>query len=84
MNSISSYKHTPLSRGKKICLLCLKPARDLLDLVNCTLHEQFLEGFKPGNGPYEALSYVWGSSRGDQRIMCDDRMLLVMQNCLRF
>lgn len=82
MDSISTYKHTPLLRGKRIRLLCLQPARELSDPVKCTLHEQFLEGFKPGKGPYEALSYVWGSPRGDQRITCDDRMLLVTQNCL--
>jgi hypothetical protein len=32
--------------------------------------------------PYEALSYVWGEIRGTQKIVCDNRTLLVTKNCL--
>ncbi|KAH9203938.1 heterokaryon incompatibility protein-domain-containing protein, partial [Leptodontidium sp. 2 PMI_412] len=30
---------------------------------------------------YDALSYVWGSLKGDRQILCDDKHIFVTENC---
>lgn len=76
------YCHKPLPRTKTIRVLILEPAPKISCPVSCTLKELCLDGLKPGLGQYEALSYVWGSPKGNETILCHGEPLHVTENCL--
>lgn len=76
------YSHAPLSPGKTIRILILEPALQMSKPVSCSLKELSLENVDPKKSPYEALSYVWGSPKGDKKLNCNGQPLLVTENCL--
>jgi Heterokaryon incompatibility protein (HET) len=74
------YKHAPLPATRTIRILVLYPSLIFNSPIQGTL--ELLNINTSNKGPYEALSYVWGSPNGDQPIVCDGDTLLVTPNCL--
>jgi Heterokaryon incompatibility protein (HET) len=77
----SSYSYRPLKPptkdGKPIRILKLFPATKKDAELKCELQE--VEHLS--NVRYEALSYVWGSPKGDIPIQLEGRTFLVTENC---
>ena len=77
------YQHKPFASESHIRILRLHPALNLRAPIRCNLQETSLQDIKDGRESYEALSYVWGSCHGNQKIFCDGKPLLVTMNCLQ-
>ena len=77
------YQHKPIASESQIRILRLHPALNLKAPIRCSLYETSLQDIRDGRESYEAISYVWGSPHGTQKIFCDDKPLLVTMNCLQ-
>ncbi|RYP42114.1 hypothetical protein DL767_000479 [Monosporascus sp. MG133] len=86
--AVSAYRYSPLPEGC-IRLLRLIPHRDEHAPVQCQLFDYPLLDSGKGTHPYEALSYVWGSSEKPQYVSTNKGYLRVTTNlhialkCLR-
>ncbi|KAH7077751.1 heterokaryon incompatibility protein-domain-containing protein [Paraphoma chrysanthemicola] len=69
-----TYRYSPLPSGNHIRTLVLQPgAGD--EPLQCSLNIEDMSQAK-----YEAISYVWGSNKKRQRIMCDGRVIAITTN----
>ena len=75
------YQHPPLRSERSIRVLELVPAKRLDAPIFCKLIETSVDEASPARLAYEALSYVWGSTRGDREISCDGKRLCITANC---
>jgi len=79
------YRHSPLLQSYNIRLLQLLPGKENSKNVRCKLFECALQKSDEVSRPYEALSYVWGSTENPQSIIIledqkDDQEFTVTQN----
>lgn len=72
------FRHSRLQFPHSIRLLQLHPSANFADPLQVSLSEVSLDAVSNG---YEALSYVWGSPKGTQPLVCNDETLLVTANC---
>jgi hypothetical protein len=77
--SASRYSYRPLPHGRDTRVAVLEPANQFNDPIHLSLKRVSLTGLK--RTQYEALSYVWGSIKGDCRVYCDGKLLYVTSNC---
>jgi hypothetical protein len=75
---MENYKHVPLDSERQFRVIRLQPSIHFDSAIQCELRTFNLDKAPP----YEALSYVWGSSTPDQPIKCHGKPLLVTENCL--
>lgn len=75
---IPTFQHEPIWLGYPIRLLILEASRDSDSVIQCSLFSTFLN---ESTGKYEALSYVWGSTRTNDIIFCNCKPLYVNRNC---
>jgi hypothetical protein len=73
------YKHSPLTNRRSIRVLRLLPSEDDHAKVRCELVEEKLLDDDPPN--YAAISYTWDNQRPSKEIICDEKTLLVTENC---
>ena len=76
-----SYHHLRLKSPRSIRVLTLLPSSDFKAPLKVSLNEISLDAVLSPIPPYEALSYVWGSSTSDRPLTCDGKLLLVTPNC---
>lgn len=95
MAARASFQHEALSSTKAIRVLTVLPSRTLESEIICELCEVQLGNVqdldKRSNGrplfssrsstSYEALSYVWGSSECDRRIVCNGEYMTITSSC---
>jgi hypothetical protein len=81
LRSLEVFRHRRLSSLRSIRLLTLFPSQDFSSRLEGTLTEVGLDSISRNSNTYEALSYVWGVSRGTEQICCDGQQLLVTPNC---
>ncbi|OCK88814.1 uncharacterized protein K441DRAFT_586923, partial [Cenococcum geophilum 1.58] len=79
------YRHSPHLQSYNIRLLQLLPGKENSKNVQCKLFECALQKSDEVSRPYEALSYVWGSTENPQSIIIledqkDDQEFTVTQN----
>ena len=79
---VPTYEYLQLSPGRHIRVLDLHPALFFRAPIQCSIREISLEERPVKTQSYDALSYVWGSPRGDQPILCNGATVLVTPNCL--
>lgn len=78
---MSRYCYSPLSRESgTIRLLRLLPNKNNAAKLRCELVEYTLHDSGKATYPYEALSYVWGSSHETRPILIDNEYLHVTLN----
>lgn len=76
-----TYCYRRLSGSNYIRVLDLKPALRASSALRGKLIEVHLSD-EPQNRPkYEALSYVWGSPKGDRPILCESKEIFITENC---
>jgi hypothetical protein len=75
----SQYSYRPLLHPRDIRVAVLEPANQFNDPIRLSLKRVSLTGLKRTR--YEALSYVWGSIKGNCRVYCDGKLLYVTSNC---
>ncbi|KAF5869481.1 putative het-domain-containing protein [Botrytis fragariae] len=85
MENLEPHRHTRLQSPRLIRILKLLPSIKQNAPIKCRLTELNIDkyvshGYKTP-GPYEALSYVWGSRSGSILIDCNGKSLLVTENC---
>jgi hypothetical protein len=78
---IEEYQYRPLAALQAIRVLELEPALLENSPLKGRLIDIDLELDLSQRRDYDALSYVWGYSKGDQRIICENKQVLVTQNC---
>lgn len=71
---MDDYQYQRLQPGHYIRYLVLEPGRGN-DPIACSLHSTHIDG-----EPFEAISYVWGTSPRDQEISCGGKRLLITPN----
>ncbi|KAF7946773.1 hypothetical protein EAE96_009756 [Botrytis aclada] len=85
MENLEPHRHTRLQSSRSIRILKLLPSVKQDAPIQCRLEELNVDNYVSHNyktpGPYEALSYVWGSRSGSIPIECDGQSLLVTENC---
>ncbi|KAF7900762.1 hypothetical protein EAE99_012257 [Botrytis elliptica] len=85
MKNLEPHRHTRLQSPRSIRILKLLPSVKQNAPIQCRLAELNIDKYTSNDyetpGPYEALSYVWGSRCGSIPIECDGRALLVTENC---
>jgi hypothetical protein len=82
MNRSTTFNYGNLSSKSTVRIVILHPAIMLSSPIHCSLYEQSLDNLQPGDGPFEALSYVWGSEKAKEDVICDGKTFVVTQNCL--
>lgn len=75
----ATYDYRPLPNPRTIRVAILEPAESTRDSLRLRLKRISLDS--RDRLRYEALSYVWGASAGDQPVFCDGKVLLVTANC---
>lgn len=78
---LESYQYRPLLNPQTIRVLELEPALKRTSPLKGRLIEVDLDAVSSQQREYDALSYVWGSSEGDQPIVFDNKQLRITQNC---
>lgn len=78
---IAKFKHCRLHSHRSIRLLNLEPSSDASSPLEISLLEVSLDDFPSNKHSYEALSYVWGASKGSVPCTCDNKILLITPNC---
>lgn len=79
------YEYSLFVGDQDVRLMILEPSSDFESPIRCCLEQVALADFR---GQYEALSYVWGTTTADQKIICvdqslfEDEALYVTRNCL--
>ncbi|TGO57863.1 hypothetical protein BCON_0061g00280 [Botryotinia convoluta] len=85
MENLEPHTHTRLQSPRSIRILKLLPSIKQNAPIQCRLAELDIDHYASHvyetPGPYEALSYVWGSRSGSIPIDCDGKSLLVTENC---
>ncbi|TGO11073.1 hypothetical protein BTUL_0118g00300 [Botrytis tulipae] len=85
MKNLEPHTHTRLQSPRYIRILKLLPSAKQHARIQCRLAELDIDKYTSHDyktpGPYEALSYVWGSTNGSISIECDGKALLVTENC---
>ncbi|KAF7858758.1 uncharacterized protein EAF02_011082 [Botrytis sinoallii] len=85
MKNLEPHRHTRLQSPRSIRILKLLPSVKQNAPIQCRLAELDIDNYTSNDyktpGPYEALSYVWGSRYGSIPIECDGKSLLVTENC---
>ncbi|TGO60066.1 hypothetical protein BOTNAR_0151g00070 [Botryotinia narcissicola] len=85
MPNPESHKHKRLESPRSIRIFKLLPSVKQNAPIQCRLAELNIDDYKSHDyqiqGPYEALSYVWGSTDDSIPIACDGKALLVTENC---
>ncbi|KAF2103035.1 HET-domain-containing protein [Rhizodiscina lignyota] len=76
-----SYRYRPLSGPNRIRALELESGVRKSSALRGKLIEIDLSVEPQKRPSYEALSYVWGSIKGDRPIVCEGKEILVTQNC---
>lgn len=76
-----TYKYRPLSGLRCIRVLELAPALRKDTPFRGRLFEVDLPLDCPAPLSYDALSYVWGYTKGDIPIICEGRVILITKNC---
>jgi hypothetical protein len=80
-SAIQPYLYEPLRPGpESIRLLRILPSEDEIAAIECELFHCSLQELGIGVSPYDALSYVWGSSDITQIIRMGQRELPVTLN----
>jgi hypothetical protein len=72
------FAHRRLSTPRSIRILQLHTSAVFDSPLHVTLSESVLDH---GLQQYEALSYIWGASKGSRSLFCDKRILLVTPSC---
>lgn len=73
------YKHSALTDRRSIRVLRILPSEDNHAKLRCELVEEKLQDDDPPN--YAAISYTWDNQRPSKEIVCDEKTLLVTENC---
>lgn len=74
------FKHDPLPLGDdSMRYLVLEPPRNFDSEIKCQVVHGHIA--RHGSGPYEALSYVWGSQEHRVKITCNGKPFYVTTNC---
>lgn len=73
------YRYKQLRQARDIRILELRPAEAFDDRLQLSLKQVSLEDHDRHH--FEAVSYVWGASRGEQEVLCDDETIRVTANC---
>lgn len=81
MDMADAYEYEPLATERSIRVAEIYPSFCYRAEVKCRLREISLDQDDADCIPFEALSYVWGSSSGRTPIWCDGKLLFVTHNC---
>jgi hypothetical protein len=75
------YKYRSLSSELCIRVVALAPAISRGCPIRCELIEIDLNAAVLTRPAYEALSYAWGTPKGDRPILCEGQEILVTKTC---
>ena len=79
---MSTYQYKPLPDECSIRVLSLAPSSSYDRPIHIKLRIQTISTELPCSSvPYEALSYVWGAPQGDRAINCEQKTILITENC---